>query len=53
MSNTVITENNVEVYEDRIFELADEYIDTLRTVLKKVAGNTNADIVVYGMIPQY
>ena len=30
MSNTVITENNVEVYEDRIFELADEYIDTLR-----------------------
>ena len=30
MGNTVKAENNVEVYEDRIFELADEYIDTLR-----------------------
>ena len=47
MSNTVITENNVEVYEDRIFELADEYIDTLRNQDDIYSSNTFTGLIKY------
>lgn len=47
MSNTVITENNVEVYEDRIFELADEYIDTLANKEDIYNSNTFTGLIKY------
>lgn len=30
MANTAKTRNGVEVYENKIYELADEYIDNLK-----------------------
>ena len=47
MSNTVIAENNVEVYGDRIFELADEYIDTLRNPDDIYNSNTFTGLIKY------
>lgn len=47
MSNTVIAENNIEVYEDRIFELADEYIDTLRNPDDIYKSNTFTGLIKY------
>lgn len=47
MSNTVIAENNIEVYEDRIMELADEYIDTLRNPDDIYNSNTFTGLIKY------
>lgn len=47
MSNTVVAENNVEVYENRIMELADEYIDTLANREDIYNSNTFTGLVKY------
>lgn len=47
MGNTVITDNEVEVYENRIMELADEYIDTLRNPDDIYNSNTFTGLIKY------
>ena len=39
--NTTIADNGAEVYTDRIFELADDYISTLRDVEELYKPNSN------------
>lgn len=47
MGNTVITDNEIEVYEDRIFELVDEYISTLMHPEDICNSNTFTGLIKY------